>query len=339
MRNVADVAPSTVAGVDSATRVGTDKNCGALHFEKTGRDNVVDRMTTFARWVAIGAILVTTLAPAPAAAQQGRTTFLIERLKYPPKPGGSDDFRVRTNAALALGQSDENEALDPLCRALEIDPSEVVRQAVAAALKRLGRATALQCLRPRQTTETSAAVRLQITRAIEALEARGGQGASASGTDAQAGNEPYKPKFVANAKYYVSISPITNNSERGKDEVQKIVLDAVRSKLEASGQFQVAPENETTAAAKAVMGKRKLKGYYLSLSVDSFDYAGGDLRVRIKCAVFTYPSKDLRGHFTPGAKQQGVRKGDRSSEDNLLSVVSSAAVDQFSQSVEQFAQR
>lgn len=296
------------------------------------------RMTTFARWIALVAVLVTTLAATPAGAQGARTGFLVDRLKYPPKSGASDDFRVRTNAALSLGQSDDDAAVDPLCRALEIDPSEVVRQAVAAALKRLARPAALDCLRPRQSGETSAAVRLQITRAIEALEAKSGgdKGATDNGGNT---NEPFKPKLVPNAKYYVSISPITNNTERGKDEVSKVVLDAIRSKLESAGQFQIAPENETPAAAKGVMTKRKLKGYYLSISVDSFDYSGGNLRVRIKCAVFTYPNKDLRGHFTPGATQQGVRKGDRSAEDNLLSIVSSAAVDQFSQSVEQFASR
>ena len=292
-------------------------------------------MTTLARWTALAAVLVTALASPPAAAQaQKRTTFLIERLKYPPNSGASDDFRVRTNAALALGQSNEDDAVEPLCRALEMDPSEVVRQAVAAALKRLERTSAVDCLSKRESGETSAAVRLQITRALEALRAKRGSEVTESVSD----SGPFKPKFNANAKYYVSISPVTNNTERGKAEVQKVVLDAVRTKLESAGPFQLAPEDETPAAAKAAMAKRKLKGYYLSLAVDSFDYSGGNLRVRIKCAVFTYPNKDLRGHFTPGATQQGVRKGDRSAEDNLLNIVSGAAVDQFSQSVDQFAQ-
>lgn len=305
-------------------------------------------MTTLARWIALLAFLVTALTlppgtaradgPAPGRTPQqiARTSFLGDRLKYPPKSGASDDFRVRTNAALSLGQSDDEDAVEHLCRALEVDPSETVRQAVAAALKRLQRKGALDCLRARQSGESSAAVKLQITRAIEALDAQA-DGDKGKPDDVSA-NEPFKPKNIPNAKYYVSVSPITNNTDRAKDEIQKVVLDAVRSKLEASGQFQIAPENETPALAKAVLGRRKIKGYYLSLSVDGFDYSDGNLRVRMKCAVFTYPNKDLRGHFTPGATQQGVRKGDRSAEDNLLSIVSGAAVDQFAQSVEQFAQ-
>lgn len=299
-------------------------------------------MTSFGRWVRLSAVALLATAGAsivtPAHAQGSRTAFLVERLKYPPKSGTSDDFRVRTNAALALGQSNDDEAVDHLCRSLEVDPSEVVRQAVAAALKRLERQSALKCLRDREKDERSSAVKLQITRAIEALEAASGDKGNGNGNAGASLDGPWKPKFVASAKYYVSISPIANNTDRSKDEISKVVLDAVRSKLEASGQFQVAPEDETPAVAKGVMAKRKLKGYYLSLAVD-FDYSGGNLRVKVKCAVFTYPNKDLRGHFTPGATQQGVRKGDRSSEDNLLSIVSGAAVDQFSQSVEQFAQR
>ena len=315
-----------------------------LNLYTRGRDTLDTRMTTLARWIALAAFLVTALGQEPARAdappvartpqQIARTAFLADRLKYPPKSGASDDFRVRTNAALSLGQTDDDDAVDHLCRALELDPSEVVRQAVAAALKRLQRKGALECLRARQSGEASAAVKLQITRAIEALDAQP-EGDKPKSEDS---NEPFKPKTIPNAKYYVSISPITNNTDRAKDEISKVVLEAVRSKLEASGQFQIAPENETPTLAKGVLAKRKIKGYYLSLSVDGFDYSDGNLRVRMKCAVFTYPNKDLRGHFTPGATQQGVRKGDRSAEDNLLSIVSGAAVDQFAQSVEQFAQ-
>lgn len=319
-----------------------------LHLYTRARVTLVHRMTTLARRIALVALLVMAFTVRPAQAdgppppvartaqQIARTAFLGDRLKYPPKSGTSDDFRVRTNAALSLGQSDDDDAVEHLCRALEVDPSEVVRQAVAAALKRLQRKSAIDCLRSRQSGEASAAVKLQITRAVEALEAQP-DGDKVKPDDSNA-NEPFKPKNIPTAKYYVSVSPITNNTDRAKDEIQKVVLDAVRSKLEASGQFQVAPENETPAAAKAVLGRRKIKGYYLSLSVDGFDYSDGNLRVRMKCAVFTYPNKDLRGHFTPGATQQGVRKGDRSAEDNLLSIVSGAAVDQFAQSVEQFAQ-
>ncbi|MEO6420067.1 MAG: HEAT repeat domain-containing protein, partial [Polyangiaceae bacterium] len=73
-----------------------------------------------------------------ARADNSRVTFLTERLQ-------SDDFRVRTQAALALGAVDDDGAVTPLCRALS-DSSEIVRQISAAALKRLARPAALGCL-------------------------------------------------------------------------------------------------------------------------------------------------------------------------------------------------
>src|SRR5262245_45547724 len=47
-----------------------------------------------------------------------------------------DDFRVRTQAALALGASKSKRAVDPLCRGLE-DSNQTVRAASAAALGKL----------------------------------------------------------------------------------------------------------------------------------------------------------------------------------------------------------
>src|SRR5580658_7815454 len=97
----------------------------------------------------------------------GRVEFLAERLRFPPGAGQADDFRVRTNAALALGATDDDDAVAPLCGGLS-DPTEVVRQAVAVALKRLGRPSELDCLRRRVGIETSTSVKAEIQRAIDA---------------------------------------------------------------------------------------------------------------------------------------------------------------------------
>src|ERR1700690_2983209 len=99
-------------------------------------------------------LLVAVAAPLPALAD-GRSQFLADRLKYPPAAGQPDDFRVRTNAALALGATNDDDAVAPLCGGLD-DPSEVVRQAVAVALKKLARAASGDCLLRRQQVETSA---------------------------------------------------------------------------------------------------------------------------------------------------------------------------------------
>lgn len=266
-------------------------------------------------------VVLTLVMTASVAFGDGRVQFLAERLRYPPAAGQPDDFRVRTNAALALGATNQDDAVPPLCGGLN-DPSEVVRQAVAVALKRLARSSSLDCLRRRSSIESNSAVRLQIQRAIEAIEAAGG-GSSGGGEGA--------PAYVAGAKYYVAISPVTNNTNRSTSDVERIVHDAIASKLSQMGEYQLAPRGETNGQAKAVIGKRKLKGYYLSVSVERFDYSDGNLRVRVKIAVFSYPGKDLRGEVPAGATLPGASPGDRGAEDQLMSVVAGRAAELFAQ--------
>jgi hypothetical protein len=257
----------------------------------------------------------------PSARAEGRTAYLADRLKYPPAPGQADDFRVRTNAALALGTTQDDAAVGPLCGGLN-DPSEVVREAAAAALKKLGRASALDCLKRRASVETKASVKVQLQRAIDAIEASNGGGAGASSPP---------PKLVPNAKFYVSLSKITNNSSRSDHEVTQVIHDAIRSKLESVGGYQLAPVNESADQARATIAKRKLKGYYLSIQLEKFDYSNGNLRVRVKVAVFSYPGKDLRGEVPAGATMPGARPGDKGSEDQLMSVVAGRAAELFAQ--------
>ena len=63
---------------------------------------------------------------------------------------------MRTNAALALGATNDDAAVPPLCGGLD-DPSDVVRQAVAVALKRLARPSSRDCLQRHAGVETNAA--------------------------------------------------------------------------------------------------------------------------------------------------------------------------------------
>lgn len=251
----------------------------------------------------------------PARADGSRVAFLSERLR-------SDDFRVRTQAALALGAVDDDGAVAPLCGALS-DSSEIVRQISAAALKRLARPSAIGCLKGRLANESDSTVKLQLTRAIDSLEA-----ASPSGP-APAGGA-FTPRNVPNAKFYVSVN-ITNNTSRSQADIDRVVLATVRQKLDASGTVQIAPPNEPNDNAKKTIKTRKMTGYHLSIAVDKFDYTGGDLRVRVKCAVSSYPGKDLRGEVPAGVTQRGVSPGDKNAEENLLVMAAGKAVELFLQ--------
>jgi len=256
-------------------------------------------------------LLAWTVASTTVARADSRTDFLIGRLK-------ADDFRVRTNAALALGQTNDDAAVPALCGAIA-DSSDVVRQAAVAALQKLAKTAGLDCLKARVGAETSDAVKRAITRAIVAIG--GGGGDSPSGP----------PPLVANAKYYVSIAPIANQTGRPDPEINQVVGGAIRSKLAELRGYQIAPAQESTDQARAAMAKRKLTGYYLSIRVEHFDYSDGNLRVRVKVAVFTYPGKDLRGEVPAGLTQTGVSAGDKSAEDNLLQMASARAVELFAQ--------
>jgi hypothetical protein len=268
------------------------------------------------RFGVIAASIAASLSIAtPASAQDSKVPFLAEKLK-------AADFRVRTNAALSLGATNEDAAVSPLCGALG-DENDVVRQAASAGLKRLARAAGADCLKARLKSEPSDAVRLQLTRAIEAIEAKRVDG---GGNDAPAVN--------AKAKYYVALSSVQNRSTKAQSEVDAVVLAAIKKKLESSGLFQLAPAKESPDAAKAAMKKRNLKGFYLAISVDPFDYTSGT-KASVRVAIFSYPNKDLKGE-SPGRAKSGASKGDKSAEDSLLSVAAETAVQAFVQGADQF---
>ena len=89
------------------------------------------RTPAHARRLAVVSFALALLLLAPPSRADSRTDFLVGRLQ-------AEDFRVRTNAALALGQTGDSAVVNPLCDALS-DANEVVRQAVAVALQRLAK--------------------------------------------------------------------------------------------------------------------------------------------------------------------------------------------------------
>jgi hypothetical protein len=278
-----------------------------------------------ARFVALSALVAPVLIASTAHAD-GRVAFLAARLQYPPTAGQADDFRVRTNAALALGATDDDGAVSPLCGGLD-DPNELVRQAVAVALKRLARESSRDCLKRRVSIEANASVKVQVQKAIEALDAAGASPGGSSGSSGASGGAA----TATNAKYYVSVSKVTNNTTRSASDVERIVHGAIASKLSELGEYQLAPPGETNDAAKAALTKRRLKGYFLGVSVDKLDYSDGNLRVRVKIAVFSYPGRDLRGEVPAGATLPGARPGDSAAEEQLMGVVAARAAELFAQ--------
>lgn len=285
---------------------------------ETGRRDTLMRAMRLAARARLAALLCGAALLVPSVARADRTDFLIDRLQ-------ADDFRVRTNAALSLGATDDDRAVQPLCRALD-DSSEVVRSAAAVALKRLARSQSSSCLKARLGKEKVDSVKLQISRALESVGEGGGAGGSSGGAD-----DP--PKHNPKAKYYIQLSPVTNGSKRSQAEVDRIVQSAIRQRLEQAGDYQLAPRTETPEAARKVLSGRKLKGYYLTVRVEPFDYASG-IRARVKMTIWRYPDKSMIAEVSSAPNMPGGRQGDTSSEDAVLAAAAGAAADQFTQSVQ-----
>jgi hypothetical protein len=104
-----------------------------------------------------GALLV-----GSAASASPKLAELIERLR------NGDDFRVRVQAALELGRTQDGGAVASLVKALD-DENASVRAAAAAGLKNIGDKSALKPLKA-HLQDPSDAVRSQIKDTIRALE-------------------------------------------------------------------------------------------------------------------------------------------------------------------------
>jgi hypothetical protein len=220
------------------------------------------------------------------------------------------DFRVRTQAALALGASKSGRAMQPLCGGLA-DSNTTVRAASAAALGKLQQGGA-DCLERRLASESSQTVKSAIEKALERV--RGGG----------------EPVFGPDSKYYVAIGKTTDKSGRSGDVIDRMVRSAMASAAGAVG-IVLAPQDETPADAKRrLKAHRGVRGFYLSPRLGSFDYSGENLKVRLEIAIFTYPEKALLGNYAKTLTQQGMSGRDQDSEDELVKMCAERAMVAFS---------
>jgi hypothetical protein len=225
------------------------------------------------------------------------------------------DFRVRTQAALALGSSGEARAVDPLCKGLS-DPNASVRSACAAALGKL-KLGGQACLRACLADEAAGAVRKACSRSLGVLE-----------------EERVQSRLTATTRYYVAIGTTSDSSGRSGKEVDQMVRAAMAEALWAREGYVVAPEAETPAQSKKRLAKfTRIKGVFLAPSVKPIEYTGSSLSVRVELAIFTYPTKVLRGMLPVKLTQTGVREKERSSEDGLIRAAAERAAVKLSENI------
>jgi len=233
-----------------------------------------------------------------------KTGFLVQQLKT------GDDFRVRTQAALALGASGDDAAVKPLCDALS-DDNAMVKQSAAAALGKLGKASALPCLKTALAKETAAGPKKQMQKAMDALAAF-------------APPPPPGP----DSKYYVAID-VSNKSKRSLDEIDSLVRSAMQSKLLGKTGYAVAPKGESSGDAGKIVKAKKLAGYYLLASVEEPVYDKGNLTQVVRVSMWSYPTKALKGEFAPKLTQSDTPKADPEGEKALIKLCVENAVDTF----------
>lgn len=233
---------------------------------------------------------------------------LAERLR------NASDFRVRVQAALALGASKSNDAVSPLCDGLG-DANATVRTAAAAGLGRLRKQGGVACLEKRAKSETNASVKAQIARSIGQIKG----GAAPALSRAPDGS----------TRWYVAVAETRHKGNRSAREIDAIVQAVIRKALLANGAMAVAPTGETVAQAQAVLGKHKVQGYLLKPTVDPPEYADSKLTIRVRLTMYTYPNEALQGEFTPKLTQSGTPSEDIESENELIKMASERAVARF----------
>jgi hypothetical protein len=244
------------------------------------------------------------------------TSFLAEQLRK------NADFRVRVDAALKLGTSDDAAGVKPLCACLG-DQSEVeaVRVACAAALGKLKKPGGDECLKG-NAKDSSGKVREQVATSLKAL-----------GGPAPAGNvggavKCATPPAPGKAKYYVGVG-ISNKTSRPDTDIKQLVEQQVICKLQSLGRFKVAPDGETDPKKMtAAVSKEKLDGYFLTVSVEPFKYDGGALKVSMKLTIMSH-TRDLKGEIGKSLQMPGVSSPSKPDEDDLIKMAAEKLTNDF----------
>jgi len=247
------------------------------------------------------------LVPALALAD-AKTDELADKLR------NATDFRVRVQAALALGATNDQAAVKPLCDGLD-DSNTAVRTAAAAALGKLGQKSALPCLKAKVPNESNASVTAQLKRSIAQLE--GSRAAAAAKAP------------DASSKWYIAVGSTKTKGDRNASETDSIVQETARSNLISTSGVAVAPAGENAAQANGVISKFKLKAFFLQPTVEEPKYEGGKLTIVVRVTMFSYPNKSLQGEFAPKLTQSGTPSKDKDSEDALIKMAVTRAIESF----------
>ncbi|MCZ6805956.1 MAG: HEAT repeat domain-containing protein [Deltaproteobacteria bacterium] len=233
------------------------------------------------------------LLSATSVHADGREDYLIRLLR------NSGAFRVRTQAALSLGQLDPSPlSVAALERAVR-DKHPAVRVSAISSLHRLGAKEALPTVK-QATRDGNKSVRRAASVAVTALEAIG---------ERQRG--PGKPRHL------VAVGMPGAKADRVS---RQMLFDAriflSEKLLELSG-IELAPDDLSPADAKREIARRKLRGYYLESSIVTLKPRGNGVRAEVSVIILSYPGRDMRamlrgaatasGQYSAGTAEQAIQ--------------------------------
>ncbi|MFT3922552.1 MAG: HEAT repeat domain-containing protein [Myxococcales bacterium] len=234
------------------------------------------------------------------AAADARTDFLIRML------GTSAQFRVRTQAALALGGQQQAAAVtQALSKALS-DEHPAVRAASAASLGRLKDPTAISALKVAQNDRDSS-VRAAVRGALDSLGAVASAAASSGATKSTSGSSSSSTSYAPSgpATYYVGVGVPGSQVGLSQPALHALREHVVKEVTQMQG-VRLAPENEDQKAAQKVIGSAKLVGYFVDSSVTKVEARpDGSVRAQVSVVIGTYPGRDIRAMLSGAATVSG----------------------------------
>jgi len=231
---------------------------------------------------------------------------------------GDADFRVRVQAAFALGNTRDPAVIPPLERALR-DNNPAVRAAAATALGRIGSDRALPALR-RATRDDSAAVRLQVQRSMGLIE-RGPEAPTqvAAAVD-RSGVYPTISVMPTESsiswprvRYVVFLGDMNNRSGYAGGTMAGLLRTEVGRHLQLlRGVAVMQSPSAVDARARREMDRRRLPKLRLDGNVVALErrQRGRDLTIRCEVSLMLLdePQRSLRGELRGAASGTEIRR-------------------------------
>jgi hypothetical protein len=247
--------------------------------------------------MAMAGLLGVLLATASAAAD-ARTDYLVRLLK------NSSTFRVRAQAALSLGKSDEDGAkvVRALTQALKDDHS-AVRTAAAASLRRVGNPSALGALRSARNDE-DAAVRRAVRKAIRKLKRLKRR------QPKQDRGRSERQDRAASAQYYVGVGKPGSRVDGIDDSTLRSTREYIEQRVRDMSGVVVAPQGEGRSQVQRKLQQKDLTGYYVDSSIVKIQDKDSGTRAVVSVILNTYPGRDMRA-MLQGAATVPNRHGAR----------------------------